>query len=131
MLSDVDTLIVNEHEAAALGGLDALLAQVPRVLLTLGAAGAIYADGQGRQPVAAPKVEAVDTTAAGDAFAGAFVVAHSEGRSPVEALRWACAAGALCATRPGASTALPLRAEIDALASAGHNFGGIVASRPR
>jgi ribokinase len=65
--------------------------------------------------VPAPKVDAVDTTAAGDAFTGAFAVAWGEGRPDEAALRWACAAGAICATRPGASSALPARAEIDEL----------------
>jgi ribokinase len=60
-------------------------------------------------------VTAIDTTAAGDAFTGAFAVAWAEGRPRDEALRWACAAGAICATRRGASTALPFRAEIDEL----------------
>jgi ribokinase len=87
------------------------------VVLTLGAAGAVYADRSGTSlRVPAPKVDAVDTTAAGDAFTGAYAVALAEGRPAEEALRWACAAGAVCATRRGASSALPVRAEIDALA---------------
>jgi ribokinase len=64
--------------------------------------------------VPAPRIDAVDTTAAGDAFAGALAVAWAEGRPELTALRWACAAGALCAERPGASSALPTRDEIDA-----------------
>jgi ribokinase len=118
ILTLVDVLIVNEHEAATLAeGVDALLKVVPRVVLTLGAAGAVYADRSGTSlRVPAPKVDAVDTTAAGDAFTGAYAVALAEGRPAEEALRWACAAGAVCATRPGASSALPVRAEIDALA---------------
>jgi ribokinase len=120
VLALVDVLIVNEHEAATLAdGVDALLKVVPRVVLTLGAAGAVYADRAGGSVrVPAPKVDAVDTTAAGDAFTGAFAVALAEGRPSEEALRWACAAGAVCATRRGASGALPTRAEIDALANA-------------
>jgi ribokinase len=119
LLDLVDVLVVNEHEAAIIAGspqVEALLALVPQVVLTLGAAGAIYAN-RTDEPirVPAPKVDAVDTTAAGDAFTGAFAVAWAEGRPHDEALRWACAAGAVCATRPGASTALPTRAEIDEL----------------
>ncbi|MEU4481007.1 ribokinase [Micromonospora sp. NPDC023966] len=131
LLDLVDVLVVNEHEAAVVAGvpdgdppalLDALLTLVPRVVLTLGARGAAYADRQGlRLEVPAPRVDAVDTTAAGDAFTGALAVAWAERRGPDSAdevtavLRWACAAGAACAQRPGASTALPDRVEIDAL----------------
>jgi ribokinase len=123
LLALVDLLVVNEHEAAIVAGspeVEALLALVPQVVLTLGAAGAVYASRTGEPiRVAAPKVDAVDTTAAGDAFTGAFAVAWGEGRPEGEALRWACAAGAVCATRPGASSALPTRAEIHALFEAG------------
>jgi ribokinase len=120
----VDLLVVNEGEGAAIAGagsdpdvlLDRLLELVPRVVLTLGAAGAAYADREGdRARVPAPVVRAVDTTAAGDAFTGAFAVAWAEGRPVVDALRWACAAGAVCAQRAGASSALPDRADIDGL----------------
>ncbi|WP_200210482.1 ribokinase [Micromonospora coerulea] len=131
LLDLVDVLVVNEHEAAVVAGvpggdpaplLDALLSLVPRVVMTLGARGAAYADRQGvRLEVPAPRIDAVDTTGAGDAFTGALAVAWAERREPdsadevTAALRWACAAGAACAQRPGASTALPDRAEIDAL----------------
>lgn len=120
LLAAVDLLVVNESEAATLGGgAGDLLASVPRVVVTLGARGAEYADRDGaRLTVPAPRIEAVDTTAAGDAFCGALAVAWAEGRPVAAALRWACAAGAACATRPGAGTALPTRAEIDALAAA-------------
>jgi ribokinase len=87
--------------------------------MTLGARGAAYLDRSGVDlSVPAPKVAAVDTTAAGDAFAGALAVAWAESRPVAEALRWACAAGAVCASRAGAQTSLPTRAEIDALAAA-------------
>lgn len=120
LLAAADLLVVNETEAATLGGAAAdLLAVVPRVVVTLGARGAEYADRDGtRLAVPAPRVGAVDTTAAGDAFCGALAVAWAEGRPVPAALRWACAAGAACATRPGAGTALPTRAEIDALTEA-------------
>ncbi|HZM78580.1 MAG TPA: ribokinase [Candidatus Limnocylindrales bacterium] len=121
LLAAVDILIVNQHEAAVIGGaavdpLTGLLAMVPRVVTTLGAAGASYADREGtRLTVPAPMVDAVDSTAAGDAFTGALAVAWAAGMPVSEALRWACAAGAICATRPGASTSLPTAAEIDEL----------------
>lgn len=132
LLALVDVLVVNQTEAAVLAGLDGdraaaradnvpellanLLTAVPRVVLTLGAAGAAYADRDGtRLEVGAPPVAAVDTTAAGDAFTGAFAVAWAQGRPVEEALRWACAAGAACAQHWGASPSLPLQADIDAL----------------
>jgi len=119
VLSTVDLLVVNEGEAEVLAGRAArpedLLDLVPRVVMTLGAQGAAYADRHGlRLDVAAPRVKAVDTTAAGDAFTGALAVAWAEGRPVEEAVRWACAAGAVCATRSGASSSLPTRAEIEA-----------------
>lgn len=137
LLDAVDVLVVNQVEAAVVAGrtgdpaadpaaaaelLEGLLALVPRVVLTLGARGARYADRSGlRLEIPAPAITAVDTTAAGDAFTGALAVAWAQRRGPVEpaaiteVLRWACAAGAVCAQRPGASTALPRRDEIDAL----------------
>ena len=118
LLNAVDLLIVNQTEAAAIGGPQAtvqdLLRLVPRVVLTLGAAGAEYASREGEfLTVSAPRVTAVDTTAAGDAFTGALTVALGQGRPVETALRWACAAGAVCATKRGA--VLPTAAEIDQL----------------
>jgi ribokinase len=134
VLDLVDVLVVNEHEAAIVAGvfsdepaalLDALVTLVPRVVLTLGARGAAYCDRDGnRIVVPAPRIEAVDTTAAGDAFTGAFAVALAERGGALDAdratavLRWACAAGAACAQRAGASTALPERSAIDELCTA-------------
>jgi ribokinase len=121
LIEVVDLLVVNEVEARAITGRDkpdvaALLDVVPRVVLTLGRAGAWYADRDGRlAQVPSFAVDVVDTTAAGDAFTGALAVAWAEGRDLVEAVRWACAAGAACVRRVGAYQALPARADIDAL----------------
>jgi ribokinase len=57
----------------------------------------------------------VDTTGAGDAFNGAFAAALAEGRDPVEATRFACAAAAISVGRPGTAASMPNRGEIDAL----------------
>ncbi|MEU8080002.1 ribokinase [Catellatospora citrea] len=132
LLQAVDLLVVNEGEAAAIAGtggqdpsglLDALLAHVPRVVMTLGAAGAVYADRDGqRLDVPAPRIVAVDTTAAGDAFTGALAVAWAQRRPIADALRWANAAGAVCAQRHGAATALPTAAEIDQMYA--QTYGG-------
>jgi len=117
----VDLLVVNEVEARAITGpseldMDALLAVVPRVVLTLGGAGVWYADREGRsERLPAYRVKVVDTTAAGDAFTGALAVAWAEGRDIIDAVRWATAAGAACVRKVGAYPSLPLRSDIDAL----------------
>ncbi|GHE66812.1 ribokinase [Streptomyces vinaceus] len=127
LLGLVDLLVPNEHEAAALtgftdplGAAEALLREVPEVVVTLGAAGVLYA-ARGQEPltVPAPRVRAVDTTAAGDTFVGALAVALGEGRPMPQALRWASAAAALSVQRPGAQDSMPTRAETDAFAAAG------------
>ncbi|MCX5179880.1 PfkB family carbohydrate kinase [Streptomyces virginiae] len=126
LLAATDLLVPNEHEAAALTGLtdplqaaEALLAEVPEVVITLGAAGALYA-ARGAEPltVPAPRVRAMDTTAAGDTFVGALAVALGEGRPMPAALHWASAAAALSVQRPGAQDSMPTRAETDAFAAA-------------
>jgi ribokinase len=121
LLEEVDLLVVNETEALAITGGDepdvkALLALVPRVVLTLSGNGSRYADRDGTDVhVPAFRVDVADTTAAGDAFTGALAVAWGEGRDLVDAVRWANAAGAVCVRRVGASNALPSRADIEAL----------------
>jgi ribokinase len=124
LLAAVYLLVVNEVEAQAITGhpepdMDALLTVVPRVVLTLGGAGAWYAERDGRSERVPPfRVEVADTTAAGDAFTGALAVAWGEGRDLVDAVRWASAAGAACVRKVGAYNALPTRADIDALYAA-------------
>lgn len=121
LLAAVDLLVPNEHEATALTGRTdareaaaALLDQVPEVIVTLGAAGSLYA-ARGAEPflVPAPRVTAVDSTGAGDTFVGALAVALAEGRPMRDALAWAAAAAALSVQRPGATASMPYRAEID------------------
>jgi ribokinase len=106
-------LVVNRYEFEAIGPYDGLVA------LTLGAEGAVLMEG-GEELVRArpPRVEAVDGTAAGDAFCAALVVSLTEGRARDEALERACAAGALAASRAGAQPSLPTRDELDALIGA-------------
>jgi len=124
----VDVLTPNEQEAAILSGGVAhgtegarLAARVLRsrgvlnVIVTLGEHGCLIATHDDEFRIAAPAVQAVDTVGAGDAFSGALAVALAEGRDIVAAADWACAAGALAVTRPGAQGALPQRAEIDRL----------------
>jgi ribokinase len=122
LLAAVDLLVPNEHEAATLTGLTdpreaatALLGRVPEVVITLGAAGSLYA-ARDAEPVTvpAPRVTAVDSTGAGDTFAGALAVALGEGLPMPQALRWAAEAAALSVQREGASASMPYRREIEA-----------------
>ena len=101
--------IVNRYELEALQHRDGL------IVVTHGAEGAVMLDnGVEVARAAPPPVAAVDGTAAGDAFTACLVVSLLEGRSRDEALRRACAAGALAASRFGAQTSLPTAAEVDA-----------------
>jgi len=121
LLAHVDWLIPNEHEAVLLAGggspeaaAEVLLGAVRNVVVTLGARGCLWRSQSGETAaVAAPRVNAVDTTAAGDTFAGALAVALSEGRPVPDALRWACKAAAISVTRLGASPSMPTRREIE------------------
>jgi ribokinase len=105
-----DLTIVNRYELEALPNRSGLIA------VTLGADGAILLeDGEEVARATPPPVEAVDGTAAGDAFTACLVVSLLEGRARDEALRRACAAGAVAASRFGAQTSLPTAEEVDAL----------------
>jgi ribokinase len=105
-----------KNEAAAAKAADALLARgVQNVIITLGARGAFVAGSQGRGLVPAHKVKAVDSTAAGDVFNGTLAVALAEGKSLLEAARFASAAAAISVTRLGAQTSAPRRTEIERL----------------
>ncbi|MEV0120140.1 ribokinase [Streptomyces sp. NPDC050703] len=126
LLAATDLLLPNEHEVRTLTGISddpraaalALLPHVPEVVVTLGSRGSLYA-ARGAEPVTVPAraTTAVDTTGAGDTFAGALAVALAEGRPMTDALGWASAAAALSVQRPGASASMPYRKEIDARTS--------------
>jgi ribokinase len=108
VLERVDLLVVNETEYAALDAPKGAL-----VALTLGARGAVLLrDGAELAQAAAPAVEAVDTVGAGDTFCAALVVALLSGRSPENALAWACLAAAFAVTRPGAQDGMPTAEEL-------------------
>ncbi len=105
-----EVTIVNRLELEALGEREGL------VCLTLGAEGAVLLeDGIEVARAKPPPVDAVDGTAAGDAFTACLVASLLEGRGREEALRRACVAGALAASRFGAQTSLPTADEVDAL----------------
>ncbi len=105
-----DLLVVNRFEYDSTGPYEGLVA------LTLGAEGAVLLEaGSEVARAVPPAVEAVDGTAAGDAFCAALVLGLVSGRERGPALQYACAAGALAAARPGAQPSLPTAAEVDAI----------------
>jgi ribokinase len=122
-LDSVDLLVVNEGEARILAGdadpdievvVDKLLELVPAVVVTLGPAGALYRDAEGsRHRSPGLSVEVVDTTGAGDTFAGYLAAALSDDVYVSTALDRANAAAALCVQRRGAVPAVPHRRDVD------------------
>lgn len=129
LLSKVDVLVPNEYEAAELIGqgggsvtgdpeaaADALLAMgVKAVVITLGSRGVYVASGDIRTYIEAMKVQAVDTTAAGDALTGALACALAEGVDLVSAVKFASRVAAISVTRMGAQPSMPSREELEAI----------------
>jgi ribokinase len=126
LLVDVDVLLVNEVEAGqlldrprpatptqALEYARLLHSHGPAVVLTLGADGAVWCDASGCGHAPGHTITVLDTTGAGDAFAGALAVALGETSSLERAVRFSNAAGALAATREGAAASSPNRSEIE------------------
>jgi ribokinase len=129
----IHALVVNEHEAAALLDQPVNPSDPARcekqavalrergrhrvVVITLGGAGAVYADANDRGHAAAFEIHPVDATAAGDTFCGVLAVALAEGQGLAPAVRFASAAAALTVTRAGAQPSIPNRREIEALAN--------------
>ena len=95
---------------------------VKNVVITMGSLGAFATDGEKSELVPRLSVNAIDTTGAGDAFNGGFVMALSEGRDLFEALRYGNATGALSVTKLGTAPAMPQRAEIDAMVKENYNI---------
>jgi ribokinase len=126
LLRGIDILTPNEHEASFLTGgqvvdvesarlaaSDLLNAGARAVVIKLGGRGLVYAEEGNSGSIPGHRVQAVDTTAAGDAFAGGLAVALCEGNSLEEACRFANAVGALAVTRKGAQTSMPERRELE------------------
>jgi ribokinase len=109
LVVQADLVVANRYEAEVIG-------EQPLLAITLGEEGAVLLEN-GRDVARArpPKVDAVDGTAAGDAFTACLVVSLLEGRDREEALRRACAAGAIAASRFGAQPSLPTADEVDAI----------------
>jgi ribokinase len=128
LLEKLDPLVVNEHEATFLlgsgvEGVDGALSAAPELLslgpraavITIGEAGAVFADGESVKHLPAPQVDVVDTTGAGDAFVGALAAQLARAASLEEAVAYAVRAGAAAVTREGAQGALPTPEVVEAL----------------
>ena len=126
VIASLDYFTPNETEMARIAGLPvggteeavaagkALVGKgVGTVLATLGEAGALLVTKDQAQVIPSLRVQAVDTTAAGDTFNGAFVTALAEGRPEAEAIAFGNKAAAISVTRKGAQTSIPTRAEVD------------------
>jgi ribokinase len=122
----IDYLIPNESEAAVLSGVvvdspaaaevaarKLLAGGAGKVIVTLGEQGALLVSAQRVVHFKAPRVKAVDTTAAGDTFVGGFAAALAQGQSEDDAIRFAQLAAALSVTRAGAQPSIPHRAEVE------------------
>jgi ribokinase len=125
LLSCIDIITPNQSEAAMLSGINvtdaATAAQaavaihnlgVKSVIITMGAMGCVIYDKGEITLVPAQKVEAVDTTAAGDVFCGALAVALAEGGTLFDAVNFASRAAAISVTRMGAQPSIPYRREL-------------------
>ena len=114
VLQQADLVIVNEVEAAWYGA--TLSACGGYVATTFGAAGAVLErNGETIARARSPRINAVDTVGAGDSFTAALTVALVEKQEPEDALRFACAAGACAASKPGAQASLPSRGDVESM----------------
>ena len=120
-----DYLIPNEHEAAALSGIEAETDDgcrknirffrekgVKNVIITRGEMGCAYHEGNDIHFCPAVKTSAMDTTSAGDTFIGALCVQLLQGKNIHNAVRYACQAAAITVSRPGAAASIPTAKEI-------------------
>lgn len=123
LLESVDVLVPNETELALLSGSDvatdfdeivdqARLLPASRTVVTLGAQGALLVDENEVHHQPAPRVDAVDTTAAGDSFCGALADVLAEGGSLTDAMAWGVMVGAATTLRFGAQSSLPTAGEV-------------------
>ena len=120
-LEMVSWFILNEIEGSEITGkkrpediLSCMALRFPKaaIVLTLGKDGVLYLDSTQKLSHGIYNVQAVDTTAAGDTFAGFFIASITSGKEPIEALRTASIASALTVTRHGASSSIPSLDEV-------------------
>ena len=127
---NIDVLVVNEVEIGMLLGQPGvrnpkeaislakeLLTRVWAVVVTLGAQGAVWVQGDESGFIEALNVNTIDTTAAGDAFVGALAVGLNDGRRLQDSLRFANICGALTTTKHGAQSSLPTRSDLESFMS--------------
>lgn len=125
LLANIDLITPNQKEAEMISGIkvnnieDARKAAirihemgVKDVVVTMGPLGAVICHNDKIQLVPTIKVDAVDTTAAGDVFSGSLAVALSEGRTLLEAVKFACRVAAISVMRLGAQSSIPYRTEV-------------------
>ena len=119
LLSLTDILIPNEHEAEIITGIHepeeaikVLMQKCNQVIITLGEKGCIYNDGTEIKTSPAEKAKAVDTTAAGDSFIGAFCTALCEGKSLKDSIAFGAKVSAITVTRKGAAISIPTKEEL-------------------
>jgi ribokinase len=128
LLEKLDPLVVNEHEAAFLlgskvEGVEGALSAASELLslgsrsavITVGEAGAVFAQDEAVGHLVAPKVDVVDTTGAGDAFVGALATRLARGDSLEDAVAYSVRAGAAAVTKEGAQGALPTPDVVESL----------------
>ncbi|WP_029905363.1 ribokinase [Prevotella sp. 10(H)] len=126
LLKNVYMLIPNKNEAEILSGIKVtdwesakkaakIISNkgVDIVVVTLGSLGSLLKEGDNYYEIPATKVDAIDTTAAGDTFCGAMTVAISEGKNLVDAVKFATESAAITVTKMGAQSSIPSRKEVD------------------
>ena len=104
---------INDIQSAKAAGQIIKQKGVDTVIITLGAEGALIITDEITELIAAPYVEAVDTTAAGDVFNGALAVAMAEGMPIRDAVEFSCKAAAISVTKMGAQSSIPRRMEVN------------------
>ena len=133
LINNVDYLTPNQNEAQLLAkceitderSIHKALQRIKKLsdavcLITMGEDGVFFLSGSELNHVPGYEVESVDSVAAGDAFAGGFATALSEGKSLPVAIKRGCASGALATTKIGAQAAMPFRKEVDHLFNSIH-----------
>ena len=133
LIKNVDYLTPNQNEAQLLAkceitderSIHKALQRIKKLsdavcLITMGEDGVFFLSGSELSHVPGYEVESVDSVAAGDAFAGGFAAALSEGKSLPVAIKRGCASGALATTKIGAQAAMPFRKEVDQLFNSVH-----------
>ena len=127
-MSKIDMFIMNEIEAAAILGVEELSYSTPEIeklipktflnkdiIITFGSEGSVFIDEEEVLHQTAFKVDAIDTTAAGDTFTGYFLAQILKGKTSRDSLNIAAKAGAIACTRKGAEPSIPYLEEIDTL----------------